>query len=268
MLHELLIKDLRATAGFVERNFNLIKRYLGWEIVFMVYTIVNTITIGLIGVTSGDPQKVVFLIIGALLWGFLSIIFHEVAECISWERWEGTIEFTFMAPAKRITYLFGMCTYAVIYGLIRSAIVLLFIILFFKIELNNVNVLSAVTIVIVSSFSFIGMGLIAAVFPLLSPEKGSQATHIFQAIILLISGVYYPISVLPGWMQKLAFLSPATYTLRAVRAAVLEGAPIGTLINDVVILVILGIVLIPLGYLIFSLGEKHAKTVGKLNRNG
>jgi len=268
MLHELLIKDLHATSGFVERNFNLIKRYIGWEIVFMVYTVVNTITIGLIGVTSGDPQKVVFLIIGALLWGFLSIIFHEVAECISWERWEGTIEFTFMAPAKRITYLFGMCTYAVIYGLIRSAVVLIFIILFFKIELSNVNVLAAVTVIVVSSLSFIGMGLIAAVFPLLSPEKGSQATHIFQAVILLISGVYYPISVLPNWMQKVAVFSPATYTLRAVRAAVLEGATLGSLMNDIGILLILGLFLIPLGYLAFALGERHAKTVGKLNRNG
>ncbi len=268
MFHELLIKDVRATTGFIERNFNLIKRYIGWEIVFMVYTIVNAVTIGLIGVTSGDTNKVVFLIIGALLWGFLSIIFHEVAESISWERWEGTIEFTFMAPARRITYLLGMSTYAVIYALIRSAIVLFFLSLFFDIKLTSINIPVAVLIIVVSSFSFIGMGLIAAVFPLLAPEKGSQATHIFQAVILLISGVYYPISVLPGWIQKLAIISPATYTLRAVRAAVLDGKGLNALSGDIIILIILGIILIPIGLIIFSMGERYAKKVGKLNRNG
>lgn len=268
MLNKESIRHLRATGGFVERNFNLIKRYIGWEVVFMVYTVVNTITIGLIGVTSGDPDKVVYLMIGALLWGFLSIIFHEVAECIAWERWEGTIEFTFMAPVKRITYLLGMCVYAVIYGLIRSAIVLVFVSLFFQINLSNINVGATLLIILVSSFSFIGMGLIAAVCPLLHPEKGEQATHIFQALILLISGVYYPISILPGWMQKIAVLSPATYTLRSVRAAILEGKGISELSGDIYILLVLGILLIPIGYFIFNLGEKYAKKVGKLNRNG
>ena len=112
------------------------------------------------------------------------------------------------------------------------------------------------------------MGLIAAVFPLLAPEKGSQATHIFQALILLISGVYYPITVLPNWMQKVAIISPATYTLRSVRAAVLEGEGIKALSSDIIVLVILGLILIPSGYIIFNFGEKYAKKVGKLNRNG
>lgn len=264
----LTIKDIRATSGFVERNFNLIKRYLGWELVFIVYTIINTLTIGLIGVTSEDPSRVMYLIIGALLWGFLSIIFHEVAACIAWERWEGTIEFTFMAPVKRIHYLLGMTSYAVIYGLLRSAIILFVVCLFFDLHLENINIPAAVLIIVVSSLSFIGMGLIAAVFPLLYTERGEQGTHIFQALILLVSGVYYPVKVLPDWMQKISVISPATYTLRSVRAAVLEGAGIRALSSDILILIILGICLIPIGYLIFYLGEKYAKKVGKLNRNG
>src|SRR5687767_15849306 len=55
------------------------------------------------------------------------------------------------------------------------------------------------------------------VFPVMSAERGAEATHIFQGSLLLVSGVYYPIEVLPGWMQPLSAISPATYTLSACR---------------------------------------------------
>ncbi len=54
--------------------------------------------------------------------------------------------------------------------------------------------------------------------PLLSPEKGQQVVFIFGSVLLLISGVYYPIDVLPEWMQTLAKLSPVTYALEGIRA--------------------------------------------------
>jgi hypothetical protein len=50
-------KELRRSYALVERNFNLIKRYLGWEVVFMVYTVVNTLTIAFIGLTVQDRIK-------------------------------------------------------------------------------------------------------------------------------------------------------------------------------------------------------------------
>ena len=55
----------------------------------------------------------------------------------------------------------------------------------------------------VSSISFVGLGLIAAILPVMSPERGAEATNILQGVLLLISGVYYPVSVLPNWLQPL-----------------------------------------------------------------
>ncbi|HSN76790.1 MAG TPA: ABC transporter permease [Anaerolineae bacterium] len=54
-------------------------------------------------------------------------------------------------------------------------------------------------------------------------------THVIQALLLLFSDVYYPISVLPEWMQKVAMLSPATYTLAGMREALLENAELTSL---------------------------------------
>ncbi|MBM3236076.1 ABC transporter permease, partial [Candidatus Poribacteria bacterium] len=136
------------------------------------------------------------------------------------------------------------------------------------VSLSGVNWLTLSVVVLVSSLSFIGIGLMAAIFPLLSPEKGSTATGILQSIVLLVSGVYYEIDVLPGWLQPLSRISPATYTLRAVRAAVLHGAPISEQVNELILLLIIGIITIPLGLWVFHLAEIHAKKTGRLKRSG
>jgi ABC-2 type transport system permease protein len=93
-------------------------------------------------------------------------------------------------------------------------------------------------------------------------------THVIIAVLLLISGVYYPIDVLPEVLQKLAVLSPATYVLEGVRAALLEDAGMDRLITSIVPAVIIGLAAVPLGLQAFALAERYAKRTGKLHRNG
>jgi ABC-2 type transport system permease protein len=260
--------EVRASYAFIERNINLMKRYLGWELVFLTYTIVNALSIAFIGVAMGDQKKVIYLVVGAVLWGFLSLVFHDISESIAWERWEGTIEYTLMAPVRRITHLFGTSIATIIYGLGRTILILLIVSFFLDLNISRANLLGASLILAISSLSFIGLGLLGAVLPLLSPEKGPQAAHILQAIILLVSGVYYEIEVLPAWLHPLSRLSPATYTLKAMRAALLQGASMADLAKPMAILLGMGLVLIPLGYWAFQLGERYARRTGRLSRSG
>lgn len=262
---------MKSGYALVQRNYNLIKHEMGWEVVNAIYQVVNALTIGFIGVSGpqeGLNERVLFLVSGALLWGFLSILFHEVAESVAWERWEGTIEYSFMAPQPRGVYMFGVCMWAIAYGLVRVVICLTAVTLAFNISLAEANLGGALLTLAASSLAFIGMGLAAAVLPLISPEKGSQATHIFQAVVLLVSGVYYDVAVLPAWVRPLSYISPATYTLRAARAALLEGASVRMLLPDLLALVLLGAILIPVGFWVFSMGENYAMRTGKLKRTG
>ncbi len=267
-----LVRELRSSWAFVERNFHLSRRYLGWEIVFLVYAIVNSVSIGLIGVGApgipADPRLVLYLLTGALLWSFLSVVFSEVGQAVQWERWEGTIEYTFMAPIRLATYLGGNCLWAVAYATLRTGALLAAVAAFFRLDLSGANLGGAVAVLAAAGLSFVGLGLMASVLPLLSTEKGAQATNIFQASLLLVSGVYYDISALPGWLRPLAYASPGTYTLRATRAALLDGAPASALVPDIGILLAMALVFTPAGFLIFRAGARHAMRHGMLKRSG
>jgi len=263
--------ELIGLGGIVERNIYLTKRYFLWDLAFMVWTIANTLTIVFIAravklPAAAENKLATSLLVGAVIWAFLGIIFEFVTETVAWERWEGTIEYTFMAPLSRSMHLFGMGAFAVLYGLIRATILFFVVAAFIGIHMPHANFAAAFALICIASFSFIGVGMMTSVLPLISPEKGAQLGFVMQGMMLVVSGVYYPVSVMPHWMQAIAKVSPATYALRGDRAAIISGAGIAW--ADVWPLLIIAVIAIPLGLAIFKRGERYAKKHGKLKRSG
>jgi ABC-2 type transport system permease protein len=273
--HGRVRRQLIGLGGVVERNMYLVKRYGWWELAFFIWTVANTLSIVFIAegvkATGGHldvERATATLLIGAVIWSYLGIIFEILTETVAWERWEGTIEYTFMAPLARAVHLGGTGLFAVLYGVARTALLFLVVALFFGLHFHQADFGAALVLLAVASVSFVGVGMVTAVLPLISPEKGAQLGFIAQGFLLVVSGVYYPVSVLPQWMQWLSKISPATYALRGIRSAVLDGAGLGALWPDLWPLLVLGVVAIPLGLAVFRTGERYAKRHGKLKRSG
>jgi ABC-2 type transport system permease protein len=269
-------RDINTAYAFFERNWNLTRRYFGWEVVWFVYSLVSALTILFIAaaterITGQQVDTrffVLYLLIGTTMWSYLSAVFDIVAETIAWERWEGTIEYTLMAPVPRFVHLIGTCLYAVTYAIVRSALMFGVIVLIFGIDLAKANYVTALTVVAVGSVSVIGLAIVAAVLPLLFTERGAQMTFVIHSSLLLISGVYAPVDVLPGWLQALSPFSPITYILRSVRVGLLDGGTPDAVATDLLVLTLLGVLLVPCGLYVFRAAERYAKRTGRLKRSG
>lgn len=263
--------------AFVERQTNLWKRYWAWEVVWLVYGAVNTLVITLIAEEAGRQQVitgegvrdlVLFLLIGTLLWAYLSAVIDDIGLVIGWERWEGTIEHTLMAPVPRTLHLIGMVVFAVLHAVLRTLIIFAVSLLFFRIDFGRADWGAAALVLAIGSISVAGLAIFAGVLPLIYPERGSQMTLMIESVILLISGVYYRVEVLPVWLRTLAYASPATYILEGVRDALLSGESIADLWRELTILTLFGVALVPLGVLTFGVAERWAKRTGRLKRMG
>src|SRR5215510_13563720 len=108
--------------AFVERQTNLWKRYWAWELVWLVYGVVNTLAITFIATEAGQsgtigPAKVeeltLFLLVGTLMWAYLAAVLDDMSLVIMWERWEGTIEHTLMTPVSRVVHLVSMALFGI-----------------------------------------------------------------------------------------------------------------------------------------------------------
>jgi ABC-2 type transport system permease protein len=259
---------------------NLVKRYWGWEVVWVLYSIANSLAVVLIargannavGVEVLDKAKtdsfILFLAIGALVWHYLAVVFQTVSEMITWERWEGTIEYTFMAPVKRGTHMVGTALFSLVYGLLHTAVVLVVIVLVFDLNMTNANYLSATAVLMAGSLSLIGIGIMGAVLPLLYPERGQEMTHVIQAGLVLFSGIYLEAGDMPEPLATISIFSPARYVIEGFRSALIDGDGFTELWPTMLGLVISGLIMIPLGVYVFSLGERYAKRTGRLKRSG
>jgi ABC-2 type transport system permease protein len=263
------------TWAFVERQTNLWKRYWAWELVWLVYGVVNTLAITFIaeeaakaGVVGDANALVLFLLLGTLVWAYLSAVLDDTSLVITWERWEGTIEHTLMAPVPRALHLIGMSVFGVMHAVVRTLLIFLIALPFFTVDLGQANWAAAAAVLAVGSISVAGMGILSGVLPLLYPERGTQMSFMFQAVILLVSGVYYSVDVLPAWLQAFSVISPATYLLDGIRAAIIDGEGLSGVWDELLILLGFGILLVPGAIGVFAVAEKYAKKTGQLKRQG
>src|SRR5437764_4452831 len=162
-------RQLHLGWAFVERQTNLWKRHWAWEIVWLVYGVVNTLAITFIakqlaaeGVVSGRRANdlIVFLLIGTLVWAYLSAVLDDISLVVTWERWEGTIEHTLMAPVSRALHLIGMSLFGVMHAVIRTSLIFAFAIPFFSVDLTGANWAVAVVVLAVGSFSVAGLAIL------------------------------------------------------------------------------------------------------------
>ena len=133
---------------------------------------------------------------------------------------------------------------------------------------TNADYFAAAAVLLVGSISLVGIGIMGAVLPLLYPERGSQMTHVIQATLVLISGVYAVPSEMPEPLATLSIFSPATYVIQGIRDALVDGKSVVDLWPTLLGLLLCGLALIPAGVAVFSKAERYAKRTGKLKRSG
>ena len=145
--------ELVGAGGVVERNAYLTRRYIWWDVAWFIWTVANTLTIVFIakGVESSGVQfdvneYMTYLLIGAVVWAYLGILFGFLMETVAWERWEGTIEYTFMAPLSRAMHLAGQGVFAILYGIVRAVFLFGVCTLFFSLSMPDANFVAALVI--------------------------------------------------------------------------------------------------------------------------
>jgi len=263
--------------AFVERQTNMWKRYWAWELCWLVYGVVNTLAITFIaeqveqaGIAGGKDVSslVLFLLLGTLVWAYLSAVLDDISLVVTWERWEGTIEHTLMAPVPRSLHLIGMAIFGVLHAIVRTLLIFAIAVPFFTVELGQADWFSAAVVLAVGSVSVAGLGILAGVLPLLYPERGTQMSFMIQAALLLVSGVYYSVDVLPAWLRVFAYISPATYILDGIRGAVIDGQGVADIQGALWTLLLFGVLLVPGSIAVFAVAERWAKKTGRLKRQG
>ncbi len=131
------------------------------------------------------------------------------------------------------------------------------------VDLSGANWGAAFLVILLTTFAFSGLGVFAASFIMVA-KRGDPVSAMLSAFSTLLGGVYYPIRVLPPWLQVISHLLPVTYALEAIRKALLLDASLSSLVPEIIPLVLLGFLFVPVSLLAFRFAVRRARAEGSL----
>ncbi len=204
-----------------------------------------------------------YVLLGLALFSFMGTGLSGLAGQVSWEQVTGTLEAVLATPLRPPTLAIGLSLSGILYACVEMAGYLLFGSVFLGAPVGNVNLFSAVVILLLAVISFNSLGLLAASVILVF-KRGNPVAWIFQGVAGLLGGVYFPVEVLPDGLQALSALLPVTYAVRGLQLAVYQGASLLTLRGELLPLLFLTCILLPLGLFCFGAAIRRAKRDGTL----
>lgn len=265
-------KELRALYGVIVKNWRIFLSYKVWfisDIAFGLFFAGQALLIG-IGLTgernskalqnlTGYSDYVAFAILGFMVLGFSLTFLSGFVWSIIEELYAGTLEYSFAAPMRRITFFLGNVLLRIVLTLLYLGIYVILFVLLFGLSLNWVNFLKALPVLFLGSIGMVGVGLTAAGIVLYLRDPG-PFVNVLEMLVFALSGAMYPIKILPKGLQYLAKALPYAPTTDAVRKVVAFGYTAAK--GEISYVLFISAVYALMGYLVYRWSEKQAKIVG------
>ena len=204
-----------------------------------------------------------FVLIGVAFSRYLEVSLTSFSTSIRTSQMSGTLEAILVTQTQIPTIVFFSSVYNFVFTSFRVIIYLLFGSLVLGLDIGNANFMGALLVLFLTIICFSGFGIMSASF-IMVLKKGDPFTWIFTSLSLLLGGVYYPIAVLPDWMQHVSHLLPITYSLEGMRLAMLKGCTFKALCPTLIPLAIFTLVILPVSIMVFKFAVKRAKMEGSL----
>ena len=204
-----------------------------------------------------------YVLLSMAFFGYVGIGLGSFSERIRSEQVQGTLEAVLLTPTRISTVLFSLSLWNLVLATVDLIIYIICAVFLFKISFANMNILSTFIIFLLTIVSFSSLGILSACFIMVF-KRGNPVGWIVASIEGLIGGVYFPITVLPGWLQFLAKLFPITYAIRSIELAVYKGYSVAQLSKEIYFLLAFSAVLLPLSLAAFKYSLKKARKDGTL----
>jgi len=204
-----------------------------------------------------------FVLIGITFSDYLRFGLGSFAEAIREGQMLGTLEAMLATPTRIHSIVLFSSAWRFLFSSLRVASYILLGVFVFDVPIVRFDVGAVILVLLLTIVAFSSLGIISASFIMVF-KRGNPLTWLFGSFSTLFGGVFFPVNILPPWLQGVSYFIPITYSLRALRYALLQGYSFKALSSDILLLAIFSAVLLPLGIYAFGLAVRKAKRDGTL----
>ena len=203
-----------------------------------------------------------YLIIGSTFTSFVGVALNSFQGAIRAEQQMGTLEHLLLADLSLGSIMLYSALWNFLNALLNAVIIFLAAVVLFNISISINLLLTSLTLTLtVLSLSGIGM---ASAGIILVTKRGDPVGWIFTTLTGLLSGVLFPIEILPGWLKAVSMVLPTTHALKALRLTLTRHAGLQDVQSELLFLVVTMLLTFPIGLFVFQVGLKKAKRAGSL----
>jgi ABC-2 type transport system permease protein len=259
--------------AFVRRDYLLAsasRLTFAWQLATILFAAPTMYYLGRLvqPVSSPDLQPYggdyfAFVIVGIAFSGFFSAMMSAWATGIRNEHLGGTLDAVLVSPVSLLTVAMGASLWGTLVAGIQAGLYLLVGRLVFHLSFGHMNAPGLIVIVLITMVVFASLGMISAALILLL-RSGDLLTGVLAGVSMLVAGVFYPTTVLSSALQRVGQWVPLTHTLQGVRLALLSGAGVGALWEEILTLVLFAFLLVPFAVLVLHTAVSTARRLGTI----
>jgi ABC-2 type transport system permease protein len=175
----------------------------------------------------GGPSLDMLDYFGGPFIGFVVFFLVFVVTCVAFlrERSQGTLERLMASPLRRGEIVAGYALGFTLIALVQSLEVIVFALAALRLH-NAGNVLLIFGMEALLALVAVNLGIFLSMFA----RTEFQAVQFIPLVIVpqvLLSGIVFPVTSEPGWLQAISNVLPLTYAAAGLRDVMLKGADLG-----------------------------------------
>jgi ABC-2 type transport system permease protein len=261
--------------AFIKRDFSIESGYQAAFVMGLVESIMLLVVLHFIGqlvaprasasLSRYGSQYFPFALVGVAFARYFDLMLRMFSESIRNAQVTGCLEAMLCSQTGAVTVVMMSSLYSLISGALQLLLILLGGIVLFHVDLTHINIVATLVVLLVSVAIFVAFGVLSA-SAIVWLKKGDPITWALGGFGSILGGAYFPIDVMPSWMQKVSFLVPITYSLDALRLTMLKGASIMSVAKPTVTLAIIAAILLPASATIFTAAVRKGRREGTLTQ--
>ncbi len=274
-----VITILPAVWAVARREFKMFFRYPSWFISLLIWP--SLFPIGYIFVCkalagpngeslstyasyAGTTDYISYILIGTFMWMWLNVMLWGFGQALRTEQIRGTLESNWLAPLQKWFLLLGSSVYDMLRWTMFMVIAGVEFYFIFGFRVQG-SIWLMLLVVLLSIPSIYGVGMVFASLVLWA-KQANTPVNVVRGVMMVFTGMTYPIAVLPQWMQVVSRYLPLTHSIEAARA-VAAGSGWEAISGNVEYLLISGVILFILGFAGFGRTERIISQHGSLGHH-
>ena len=222
------MRHLSRIAAILLRQFYLIRSSPPRLLPIFVWAAVDIVLWGFItrylnAVTPSGLNFVPMLLGAVLLWDFFTRVMHGVTTTFLEDVWSRNFLNLFATPLSISEYLGGLVISSIVTSAIGLAVMFVLASVVFGLSFLSYGLL-LLPFLLVLFLSGIALGVLACGIVLRYGPAAEWFVWPIPAVLSPFAAVFYPLSVLPRWMQYVSHALPPSYVFESMRS-ILAGGP-------------------------------------------